>query len=111
MIQRRSKKEPLERFVIDWWKLSQITTRPEERRNKTRMYNPLQLSELQRLTDSIDIRHSERALINWTRLVNDIYASVGVDVDEEELVVVVEVNYLLKLIRLIDDTPPRIVGS
>lgn len=31
-----------------------IQTKPEERRNRTRMYNSMKLNELQRLTDSIN---------------------------------------------------------
>jgi len=49
--------------------------------------------------------------IDWTRLINDIYSAVNVNITEDEQVIVVEIGYLFKFLGLIDETPPRVLGN
>ena len=44
--------------------LFKIQTKPEERRNRTRMYNPMQLDFLQRWTDEVNLTSSGQVRIN-----------------------------------------------
>ena len=90
----------------------QITTRAEERRNKTRMYNPMKLSQLQQLTDGVaSSQPPSNARINWTSYLDGIYSTVNISIAQEEPVIVVELDYLTNFVRLVDRTPPRVLGN
>ena len=81
----------------------QITKPQEDRRNNTRLYNPLKVSEVQGWTDSAVLGQ-----INWKDYLASIY---GEDITDDERVIVVETEYLKQLVTLLDATPLRTVGK
>jgi len=88
--------------------MAKIMTPPEERRDETRMYNPQTVSDLQDWTDTVKPvqNHSH---INWSEYINDIYSEAGVFVPSDEQIIVNEPDYLLKLMRLLNETNPRVI--
>lgn len=90
--------------------LAKIQTRPEERRNRTRMYNVVQLGALQRWTNVVHLNRAT-SYINWAKYINDIYSAVNVTVSENEQIIVKEPQFLRKLVRLLDQTSPRIIAN
>lgn len=83
--------------------LAQITKPQEDRRNNTRLYNPLKVSEVQGWTDSAVLGQ-----INWKDYLASIY---GEDITDDERVIVVETEYLKQLVTLLDATPLRTVAN
>ncbi|EFX85605.1 hypothetical protein DAPPUDRAFT_46047, partial [Daphnia pulex] len=81
--------------------LAKITVPEENRRNSTRMYNPMSVTELQDWTDSID----------WMKYLNNIYSVADITIPETEQLVVVETDYLKELVQLLDETPPRVLAN
>jgi len=97
----------LVKFEID---LAGITTREEDRRNNSRMYNPFNLLELQEWTDFVGVKSSQ-AQIGWFKYVRDVYSFANVSVSYEERVIVVETEYLKKLVALLESTEPRTLAN
>jgi predicted metalloendopeptidase len=90
--------------------LAKITSPAEDRRNNTRMYNPLLVSEVQGWTDSVGATNPQ-AQISWASYLNSIYGSYGIDITSSERVIVVETDYLKKLVSLLNTTPPRVIAN
>ncbi|EFX80396.1 hypothetical protein DAPPUDRAFT_304103 [Daphnia pulex] len=91
--------------------LAKIQTKPEMRRNRTRMYNPMRLDALQRWTNVVHLTRSTNYVkIKWADYISDIYSVVNISVTENEQVVVTEPEFLRKLVRLLDQTSPRVIG-
>jgi len=91
--------------------LAKITTPPEDRRNNTRMYNPLLLTQIQDWTDSVGAT-SPQSQIDWSVYLNAIYnEGAGVEVPTNERIIVVETDYLKKLVALLDVTDNRVIAN
>lgn len=110
----------------------QILTPEEDRSqwNLTRIYNPYSLPELQVWTDeanateamgqvSTSIQQHQKLLlivnclisqINWHEHLTDIYSAANVSINSDEKMVVIEPEYLQRLVQLLDQTPPRVIG-
>ncbi|XP_073971448.1 neprilysin-like isoform X2 [Rhodnius prolixus] len=86
--------------------LAKIMSTREMRRNVLRTYNAMTLRELQSWTDM-----SAPGQINWLRLVERIFQETEVNVNWSMSVVVREVDYLFKLVKLIRDTPTKVLAN
>jgi len=106
--------EEINQQVVDTLKfetdLAKITTREEDRRNSTRLYNPFSLLELQQWTDSIGAK-SNHAQIDWLKYIGDVYSLADVSVSNDERLIVEETEYLKKLIALLESTEPRTIAN
>jgi hypothetical protein len=49
--------------------------------------------------------------INWQEYLNKIYSVVDIAIPVTERVIVVETDYLKQFIHLLDQTPPRVLGT
>ncbi len=49
--------------------------------------------------------------ISWSRFIRSIYSLVGVSVCEEDQIIVMEPDYLMGLMPLLQRTPPRVIGE
>ncbi|KAI9560850.1 hypothetical protein GHT06_011803 [Daphnia sinensis] len=90
--------------------LAKITTPAEDRRNITRLYNPLLVSEVQAWTDSVPTT-TNNGKINWQEYLSSIYSLAGITVPSDERVIVTETEYLKKLVALLDATPTRTIAN
>jgi len=90
--------------------LAKITSPAEDRRNNTRLYNPLLLTEVQGWTDSVSTTQAQ-AKIDWSAFLNDIYSAASITIPNSERVIVVETEYLKKLVALLDVTPARTLAN
>lgn len=48
--------------------------------------------------------------IDWYEHLNDIYSVANVSIDRDERIIVIEPDYLKRLVQLLDQTPPRVIG-
>lgn len=100
--------------VEEMWKfeseLAKITTPAEDRRNNTRLYNPLLVSQVQGWTDSVPTT-TENGKIDWAKYLSDIYSLASITVDATERVIVTETEYLQKLVALLDNTDTRVIAN
>lgn len=72
----------------------------EESRNKSLTYNPFTIKELQ----------TTFPFINWLEFINwELHDSVHVD--ENEVIIVIELNYLSKLHAILNSTPKRTIAN
>ncbi|KAK4004827.1 hypothetical protein OUZ56_006550 [Daphnia magna] len=90
--------------------LATITVSDGDRRNSSRMYNPMTLMELQNWTDSLSINNSPNK-INWLDYLNAIYSSADIAIPKTERLVIVELDYLKQLVQLLNKTPPRVLAN
>ena len=74
------------------------------------MYNPMTIKQLQELTDSV-VPVLPQAQIDWLKYISDTYKVAGIPVTQDDRVIVVEPEYLQKLVLLLNGAPPRIVGQ
>ena len=44
-------------------------------------------------------------------MINDIYSTVNIAIPDDELVIVSEPQYVIKLVHLLNATSPRVIGS
>lgn len=72
----------------------------EERRNKSITYNPFTIKELQ----------AEYPFIDWLEYINEHLLGL-VPVDENEVVIVVDKNYLMNLNAIIQSTSKRTIAN
>lgn len=49
--------------------------------------------------------------INWQKYLSDIYSLASIVVPSNERVIVLETDYLKKLVALLDVTPTRTIGN
>ncbi|XP_046453383.1 neprilysin-like isoform X8 [Daphnia pulex] len=92
--------------------LANILTPEEDRSqwNLTRIYNPFSLPELQIWTDEANATEA-MGQINWHEHLTDIYSAANVSINSDEKIVVIEPEYLQRLVQLLDQTPPRIIAN
>lgn len=90
--------------------LAKITSPAEDRRNNTRLYNPLLLTAIQEWTDAVPTTTSQ-AKIDWSAYLNDIYSLANIQIPNDERIIVVETAYLQKLVALLDKTSPRTLAN
>ncbi|XP_046453377.1 neprilysin-like isoform X2 [Daphnia pulex] len=86
---------------------------PEEDRsqwNLTRIYNPFSLPELQIWTDEANATEA-MSQINWHKHLTDIYSAANVSINSDEKIVVIELEYLQRLVQLLDQTTPRVIAN
>ena len=76
----------------------QISLPLEERRNATKLYNPMSITEIQRKFPSIP----------WLEYINAILAPTN-KIDESERMIINTPSYLTQLERLLSTTPKRLV--
>nr|CAH0110462.1 unnamed protein product [Daphnia galeata] len=88
--------------------LANILTLEEHRSkwNLTRIYNPFSLSELQSWTDEANATEA-MGQINWYEHLTDIYSAANVTINRDEQIIVIEPEYLQRLVQLLDQTSPR----
>lgn len=72
----------------------------EERRNQSLTYNPFTIKELQ----------SNFSFINWLEYVNWELKDL-VPVDENEMIVVIDLNFLSQLNTILQSTPKRTIAN
>lgn len=72
----------------------------EERRNQSLIYNPFTIKELQ----------SNFSFINWLEYVNWELEDL-VPVDENEMIVVIDLNFLSQLNTILQSTPKRTIAN
>ncbi|KAF4525578.1 hypothetical protein B566_EDAN010437, partial [Ephemera danica] len=88
--------------------LAQLTSASEERRDPYRMYNSMSLRQLQKWSDSAA---NEKPQIHWESFLRQLFADTDVEVSTGERVIVKEMEFILKLVALLEDTPPRTVAN
>ncbi len=49
--------------------------------------------------------------IDWFEHLNDIYSVANVSIARDEQIIVIEPDYLKKLVQLLDQTSPRAIGT
>jgi hypothetical protein len=49
--------------------------------------------------------------MNWYEHLTDIYSVANVSIDRDEKIVVIEPKYLQRLVQLLDQTSPRVIGN
>jgi Peptidase family M13 len=64
-----------------------------------------QLDQLQIVTDEMN------PSFNWTKYLNQVYSVVGIEVLEDEKVIVMEPNYVINLMALLRRTTPRVISK
>uniref|UniRef100_A0A8D9DX90 Neprilysin-11 n=1 Tax=Cacopsylla melanoneura TaxID=428564 RepID=A0A8D9DX90_9HEMI len=90
-------------------KFANLTTPSEMRRDHSRLQNLISLAHLTEWTNSA--ASTERSKINWVALVNGLFNGTGMSIDETEIVNVEEFDYLFRLVRLIEETPPKVIAN
>jgi len=85
-------------FEID---LAHASRPREERRNASRLYNPMQIKEL----------HSLAPMVPWLEYINNILTDDLIQVSEDERVIVDEPGYLTNLTRLLPTVSKRVVAN
>lgn len=78
----------------------QVSLSDEESRNKSLTYNPFTIKELQ----------TTFPFINWLEFINWELRDL-VHVDENEVIVVIELNYLSQLNGILQSTPKRTIAN
>src|SRR5687767_5140376 len=91
----------------------QLTKPPEDRRNSSALYNEYKLSDLQKFTDGqsgAGNGSGDRARIDWLRYFEIAFENVtGVNITENERIIVADPQFLLGLQKLVTETPARIL--
>ncbi|KAK7793461.1 hypothetical protein R5R35_011644 [Gryllus longicercus] len=90
--------------------LAKLTSPNELRRNAYRTYNVLTIKELQQWTDSAEIVNPQTR-IRWLDFIKEIFRHVNVEIGADEKIVVKELDYLIKLLQLLDSTPTRTIAN
>ncbi|XP_008483468.2 neprilysin-2-like [Diaphorina citri] len=80
--------------------LANISLPQEERRNATKLYNPMKISELQERYPSIP----------WTEYINTIL-SPNAQLKDDETIIVTEPEYIHDLEKLLSTTPKRTMAN
>ncbi|KAG8222219.1 hypothetical protein J437_LFUL001417 [Ladona fulva] len=89
--------------------LANISSPHEARRDAFRLYNPMSLKRLQKWTDSAPTKFSHSNL-KWNRFFNILFKEVAT-IENEERIIVREVEYLFKLMALLERTPLRVIAN
>ncbi|KAJ1527249.1 hypothetical protein ONE63_008774 [Megalurothrips usitatus] len=102
--------EQAQQVVLFETELAKITTPPEGRRDGFRTYNLRSLAELQAWTRAA---HPARAdsEVRWLDVLRGMLPGTGVLVDPSERVVVRELDFVQRLVALLDRTPRRVVAN
>ncbi|EFX74773.1 hypothetical protein DAPPUDRAFT_199694 [Daphnia pulex] len=90
--------------------LAKIVTRAEARRDSSRMYNPMLLTEIQSWTNGFSSR-THQAQMDWFEYINQIYSTVNVSISTHERIIVVEKEYLKNLFAILDRKSTRVVAN
>ncbi|XP_046994653.1 neprilysin-4-like [Schistocerca americana] len=90
--------------------LARLMSPNEMRRNAYRMYNAMTLRELQKWTDNSEAINTH-SRIQWLQLMEDLFDDIDVKIGYDETVVVKEMDYLFKLVELLDNTPVRVIAN
>nr|CAD7571921.1 unnamed protein product [Timema californicum] len=89
-------------------KLATIMTSAEDRRDPKNLFHEMTLAQLQELTDVPDAGANVK--MNWTWYLDNVLKDTNVTLDlEKDIVVVMEMNYLQKLVNLITKTDPVVL--
>ncbi|XP_051482633.1 neprilysin [Apus apus] len=83
--------------------IANATTKSEDRNDPLLLYNKMTLAQLQN-NFSLEIDHE---VFNWSKFINDIMATVQINVDNTEHVVVYDPEYLIKLKSILNKYTPR----
>ncbi|XP_076036619.1 uncharacterized protein LOC143022352 [Oratosquilla oratoria] len=83
--------------------LANITTPAEDRRDVDRMYNPMNVSDLDQITSAFDI--------DWDAMLTRAFASTGIEIDGSTRVIVQEEEYLTMLGDLLNSTDSRVLSN
>ncbi|KFU94964.1 Neprilysin [Chaetura pelagica] len=83
--------------------IANATTKSEDRNDPLLLYNKMTLAQLQN-NFSLEIDHK---VFNWSKFINDIMATVQINIDNTEHVVVYDPEYLIKLKSILNKYTPR----
>ncbi|KAK9501818.1 hypothetical protein O3M35_012477 [Rhynocoris fuscipes] len=95
--------EEIVNFEIE---LAKIMCTSEMRRNVLRTYNPMTLRQLQSWTDL-----STPDQIDWLVFIKRVFKETNATIDWNSSVIVREIDYLFKLVKLIRDTPIKVLAN
>ncbi|XP_026279340.1 membrane metallo-endopeptidase-like 1 isoform X1 [Frankliniella occidentalis] len=102
--------EQAQQVVLFETELARITTPAEGRRDGFRTYNPRTLAELQAWTGAVrPVRPDSE--VRWLDVLRGMMAGTGVLVDPSERIVVRELDFVQKLVSLVDQTPRRVLAN
>jgi predicted metalloendopeptidase len=119
--------------------LAVIASKDEDRSDTVRMYNPFQIKEYQVLTDTyanlgdLGVRLLKKytpcsapgaqacrktsstllhfQALNWKAFLDQVFSSSGVTVADEDIIIVLEMNYIQNLTKILADSSPKIVAN
>ncbi|XP_034242363.1 neprilysin-11-like isoform X2 [Thrips palmi] len=102
--------EQAQQVVLFEAELAKITTPPESRRDGFRIYNPRTVAELQTWTSAVrPVRADSEP--RWLDVLRGMTAASGITVDASERIVVKELDFVQKLVSLVDRTPRRVLAN
>lgn len=78
-------------------------------RDMRRLYSKATIKQLQEWTDNMPLtRQSSR--INWKRFLGHVVNETGTKLTDQSPVVITDLDFVQKVIKLIDATSPRVLG-
>ncbi|NXG58706.1 NEP protein, partial [Hemiprocne comata] len=83
--------------------IANATTKSEDRNDPLLLYNKMTLAQLQN-NFSFEIDHK---VFNWSKFINDIMATVQINIENTEHVIVYDPEYLIKLKSILNKYTPR----
>lgn len=81
--------------------LANITMRREDRRDPEKLYNKMKLGDL----------HINFTGLDWLKLAKGTFQHIGMDIDEDEPVIVVAPPYFEKFMEVINKYSPRVIAN
>lgn len=78
-------------------------------RDMRKLYNKATIGQLQRWTDGIPLSN-ENSRINWKKFLGYVLGENGFVATEETPVVITDMDFLEKVVKLIDSTSPKVLG-
>lgn len=75
-----------------------------------KLYNKATIRQLQQWTDNIPLTH-QSSRIDWKSFLGYVVDENGTKLTDESSVVVTDLDFLQSVIKLIDATPPRVLGN
>ncbi|XP_059477027.1 neprilysin-4-like [Neocloeon triangulifer] len=91
-------------------RLAELTAPSEDRRDAYRMYNSLSVRQLQKWTDTIQT-HGKKSILQWDRLLSLVFQDTEANISSGERMLVREMEYLLKLEALLQNTSRRTLAN
>lgn len=74
-----------------------------------KLYNKATIKQLQQWTDNIPLSH-ESSRIQWKSFLGYVLAENGGALPDDSPIVITDLDFLQKVIKLIDSTSPRVLG-